>query len=48
MQLLSVFQIQLLLFLDSYDKDAMALKKLSKLNFRYFTISYQMGYQGLF
>ena len=38
--------------LDTYDTDAIAINKLFKLNFRYFTmystISQQQGYQGFF
>ena len=38
--------------LDTYDTDAIAINKLFKLNFRYFTmylaISLQQGYQGYF
>ena len=43
---------QILLFLDSHDTDTdtIAINKLCKLNFRYFTIylaiSQQQGYQG--
>ena len=38
--------------LDTHDTDAIAMNKLCKLNFRYFTmylaISQQQGYQGFF
>ena len=52
MLLLSMVRYQILLFLDSHDTVAIAIKKLCKLNFRYFmmylAISQQQGYQGFF
>ena len=36
--LLSMVRYQVLLFLDTHDTDAIAMNKLCKLNFRYFTI----------
>ena len=52
MVLLSMVLYQVLLFLDTHDTDAIAMNKLCKLNFRYFTmylaISQQQGYQGFF
>ena len=52
MVLLSMVLYQVLLFLDTHDADAIAMNKLCKLNFRYFTmylaISQQQGYQGFF
>ena len=52
MLLLSMVRYQVLLcFRHTHDKDAIAMNKLCKLNFRYFTIylaiSQQQGYQGL-
>ena len=50
MLLLSMVRYQILLFSDSHDTDAIAINKLCKLNFRYFTmylaISQQQGYDG--
>ena len=50
MVLLSIVRYQVLLFLDTHDTDAIAMNKLCKLNFRYFTmylaLSQQQGYQG--
>ena len=47
MLLLSVVRYQVLLCLDTYDMDAIAINKLCKLNFRYITmyllISQQQG-----
>ena len=52
MPLLNMVHYQILLFLDSHDTDAIAINKLCKLNFRYFTIylaiSQKQGYQGFF
>ena len=52
MVLLSMVRYQVLFVLDTHDTDAIAMNKLSKLNFRYFTmylaISQQQGYQGFF
>ena len=52
MLLLSMVRYQVLLSLDTHDTDAIAMNKLCKLNFRYFTmylaISQQQGYQGFF
>ena len=43
---------QVCFVLDTHDTDAIAMNKLCKLNFRYFTmclaISQQQGYQGFF
>ena len=38
MLLLSMVPYQVLLFLDTYDTDAIAINKLCKLNFRYYTM----------
>ena len=50
MLLLSVVHYQVLLCLDTYDTDAIAINKLCELNFRYFTmylaISQQQGNRG--
>ena len=47
-----LFAIKFRFVLDSYDKDAISINKLCKLNFRYFTmylaIRQQQGYQGFF
>ena len=53
MVLLSMVRYQVLLcFRHTHDTDAIAMNKLCKLNFRYFTmyldISQQQDYQGLF
>ena len=52
MVLLSMVRYQVFFVLDTHDKDAIAMNKLCKLNFRYFTmylaISQQQGYQGFF
>ena len=52
MVLLSMVAIEFCLVLDTHDTDAIAMNKLCKLNFRYFTmylaISQQQGYQGFF
>ena len=52
MVLLSMVRYQFLPVLDTHDTDAIAMNKLCKLNFRYFTmyltISQQHGYQGFF
>ena len=53
MLLLSMVRYQILLcFRHTHDTDAIAINKLCKLNFRYFTrylaISQQQGYQGFF
>ena len=52
MLLLSMVRYQVLLCFRHYDTDAIAINKLYKLNFRYFTmylaISQQQGYQGFF
>ena len=52
MLLVSMVRYQVLLCFRQYDTDAIAINKLFKLNFRYFTmyvaISLQQGYQGLF
>ena len=53
MLLQSMVRYQVLLcFRHTHDKDAIAMNKLCKLNFRYFTIylaiSQQQGYQGFF
>ena len=46
------FAIKFCFVLDTHDTDAIAMNKLCKLNFRYFTmylaISQQQGYQGFF
>ena len=46
------FAIKFCFVLDTHDMDAIAINKLCKLNFRYFTmystISQQHGYQGFF
>ena len=46
------FAIKSCFVLDTHDTDAIAMNKLCKLNFRYFTmylaISQQQGYQGFF
>ena len=46
------FAIKFCFVLDTHDTDAIAINKLCKLNFRYFTmyltISQQHGYQGFF
>ena len=50
MVLLSMVRYQVVLY--THDTDAIAMNKLCKLNFRYFTmylvISQQQGYQGFF
>ena len=50
--LLSMVAIEFCFVLDTHDTDAIAMNKLCKLNFRYFTmylaISQQQGYQGFF
>ena len=47
-----LFAIKFCFVLDTLDTDAIAMNKLCKLNFRYFTmylaISQQQGYQGFF
>ena len=52
MLLLSMVAIKFCFVLDTHDTDAIAINKLCKLNFRYFTmyltISQQHGYQGFF
>ena len=52
MLLLSIVAIKFCFVLDTHDTDAIAMNKLCKLNFRYFTmylpISQQQGYQGFF
>ena len=52
MVLLSMVAIKFCFVLDTHDIDAIAMNKLCKLNFRYFTmylaISQQLGYQGFF
>ena len=52
MLLLSTVRYQFCFVLDTHDTDAIAINKLCKLNFRYFTmyltISQQHGYQGFF
>ena len=52
MLLLSMVHYQVCFVLDSHDMDAIAMNKLCKLNFRYFTmylaINQQQGYQGFF
>ena len=52
MVLLSMVPIKFCFVLDTHDTDAIAMNKLCKLNFRYFTmylaISQQQGYQGFF
>ena len=52
MLLLSMVRYQVLLIFRHTDTDAIAMNKLCKLNFRYFTmylvISQQQGYQGFF
>ena len=52
MLLPSMVSYQILLYLDSHNTDTIAINKLCKLNFRYFTmyltISQQQGYQGFF
>ena len=46
------FAIKFCFVLDTHDTDAIAMNKLYKLNFRYFTmhlaINQQQGYQGFF
>ena len=46
------FAIKFCFVLDTHDTEAIAINKLCKLNFRYFTmylaISQQQGYQGFF
>ena len=46
------FAIKFCFVLDTYDTDTIAMNKLCKLNFRYFTmylaINQQQGYQGFF
>ena len=46
------FAIKFCFVLDTYDTDAIAINKLCKLNFRYFTmyfaISQQQGYQAFY
>ena len=50
--LLSMFAIKFCFVLDTHDTDSIAMNKLCKLNFRYFTmylaISQQQGYQDFF
>ena len=53
MLLLTIVRYQVLLFvLDTYDTDAIAINRLCKLNFRYFTmylpISQQQNYRGFY
>ena len=52
MLLLRWFVIKFCFVLDTHDTDAIAINKLCKLNFRYFTmyltISQQHSYQGFF
>ena len=52
MLLLSMVPIKFCFVLDTHDTDAIAINKLCKLNFRYFTmfltICHQHGYQGFF
>ena len=52
MLLVSMVAIKFCFVLDTHDTDAIAINKLRKLNFRYFTmyltISQQHGYQGFF
>ena len=52
MLLLRWFAIKFCFVLDTHDTDAIAINKLCKLNFRYFTMystrSQQHGYQGFF
>ena len=52
MVLLSMVAIKFCFVLDTHDTDAIAMNKLCKLNFRYFTmyltISQQQGYQDFF
>ena len=52
MVLLSMVRYQVLLYLDTHDTDSIAMNKLCKLNFRYFTmylaISQQQGPQDFF
>ena len=52
MLLPSMVRYQVFLFLDTHDTDAIAINKLCKLNFRYFTmyltITLQHGHQGFF
>ena len=49
MLLLSMVHYQVLLCLDTYDTDAIAMNKLCKLNFRYFTMYLAIaGLSGLF
>ena len=52
MVLLSMVRYQVLLCFSTRDTDAIAMNKLCKLNFRYFTmylaINKQQGYQGFF
>ena len=52
MLLLSMVRIKFCFVLDTHETDAIAINKLCKLNFRYFTmylsISEQHGYQGFF
>ena len=52
MVLLSMVRYQVCFVLDTHDTDAIAMNKLCKLNFRYFTmylaINQQQGYQGFF
>ena len=47
-----LFAIKVYFVLDTYDTDVIAINKVFKLNFRYFTmyfaISQQQGYQGFF
>ena len=47
-----MFTIKFCFVLDTHDTDAIAMNKVCKLNFRYFTmylaISKQWGYQGFF
>ena len=50
MLLLSMVAIKFCFVLDTHDTDAIAMNKLCKFNFRYYTtylaISQQQGYQG--
>ena len=53
MVLLSMVRIKFCFVLDTHDTDTIAMNKLCKLNFRYFTMygvsnSQQQGYQGFF
>ena len=52
MLLLSMVPIKFCFVIDTHDMDAIAMNKLCKLNFRYFTmylaLNQQQGYQGYF